>query len=160
MRRDLGGQGQLELTYFNNRIRDLIGFDPTTFLPLNVNTARTSGAELSFDRKLGRGLRVVTSGTYTRANSSSGALLRRPRFNLSTDLIGQRGRYDFDLSVLAQGRRFDSDFFNDTAAREYGGFARGLQPYVRINNLLNRQYAEVAGFPAPRFNIVFGLRAF
>ncbi len=171
VRRDLGGQGQLELTYFNNRIRDLIGFDPTTFLPLNVNTARTSGAELSFDRKLGRGLRVVTSGTYTRANSSSGALLRRPRFNLSTDLIGQRGRYDFDLSVLAQGRRFDSDFFNDTAAREYGGFARvdltfgyrlknGLQPYVRINNLLNRQYAEVAGFPAPRFNIVFGLRAF
>lgn len=171
VRRELNRNGGVEVTYFNNRIRNLIGFDPTTFLPINVNTARTQGAELSYDQNLGRGFRVVSSGTYTHTSSSSGPLLRRPRFNLSTDFIVQRGRYDVDLSVLAQGRRIDSDFVTDKAAREYGGFARvdlafgyrlknGVQPYIRINNLLNRQYAEVAGFPAPRFNIVFGVRAF
>lgn len=171
VRRQLSRSGGVEVTYFNNRIRNLIGFDAKTFLPININRARTSGAELSYNQNLGRGLRLVTSGTYTQTGSSTGPLLRRPKFNLSTDLIGQRGKIDFDLSLLAQGRRFDADFVNEFSARQYGGFVRvdlafgyrlknGVQPYIRINNLLNRQYAEVAGYPAPRFNIVFGVRAF
>lgn len=171
VRRELNKRGGVELTYFNNRIRNLIGSDPTTFLPININSARTSGAELSYDQEFGGGLRFITSGTYTHTRSTSGPLLRRPKFNLSSDLVYQRGPYDLDLSVLVQGRRFDADFINEFTAREYGGFARvdfafgyrlknGVQPYIRINNLLNRNYQEVAGYPAPRFNVVFGVHAF
>ncbi len=171
VRRELNNRGGVELTYFNNRIRNLIGFDSTTSLPINVNTARTSGAELSYDHDLGSGLRFITGGTYTQTHSSSGPLLRRPKFNLNSDLLYQHGPYDIDLGVIAQGRRFDADFVNEFTAREYAGFARvdlafgyrlknGVQPFIRINNLLNRRYEEVAGYPAPRFNIVFGVRAF
>lgn len=171
VRRELGSRGGVEVTYFNNRIRNLIGSDPTTFLPININTARTSGAEVSYNQELGSGFSLIASGTYTQAKGSTGPLLRRPKFNLSSDLIYKRGAYNVDLSVLAQGRRFDADFVNEFSAREYGGYARvdlafgyrlknGVEPYVRINNLLNRRYEEVAGYPAPRFNIVFGVRAF
>lgn len=171
VRRELSRDGGLELTYFNNRIRDLIGFDPQTFKPVNINRARTSGAELSFDQDLGGGFRFISNGALLSTSSSSGPLLRRPRFNLAADLLSRRGPIDADLSVLAQGRRFDADFVNEFKARQYPGFARvdlalgyrlksGLQPYLRFNNLLNRKYEEVAGYPAPRFGVVLGIRLY
>ena len=164
----LGG-GTVELTYYNNRIKDLIGSDPATFLPVNINRARTHGFELALDQPLSRDFRLLVSGTTTNISSSSGRLLRRPKFNASADLIGNHGKFQGDLGLVAQGTRFDSNFVNEFTPREYGGYVRtdftlsynvrpGLGLYARVGNLFNRQYEEVAGYQAPRFNVSFGIK--
>ncbi|HEX8465790.1 MAG TPA: TonB-dependent receptor [Abditibacterium sp.] len=166
--RQLSG-GSLEATYFNNRIQDLIGFASGAFTPTNINRARTSGLELSLDKPFSRGLRLIANQTFTGTDSSSGRLLRRPKFNTSVDILKTTGRWNYDLGVIAQGSRYDADFVNNFTARKYGGFTRldftvgyqlkaGPQLYARFGNLLNRKYEEVAGFQAQRFNVALGVK--
>ncbi len=161
--------GQIEVTYFNNRIRDLIGFASGASMPTNINRARTSGVEIGLDRPLTRNLRLIANQTFLNTNSSSGPLLRRPKFSTTADLIATRGPISLDLGVIAQGRRFDANFVDEFVAREYGGYTRvdltlgyrlkaGPEIYARFGNLLNRRYEEVAGFPAPRFNVAVGIK--
>ena len=163
------GNGTLELTYYNNSIRDLIGSDPMTFLPVNINRAKTHGFELALDQPLSRDFRLLLTGNSTATSSSSGQLLRRPRFNASADLIGNRGKFQGDLGVVAQGKRFDSNFVDEFTPRQYGGYVRTdftvsyrVRPqfalYARVGNLFNRKYEEVAGYQAPRFNISIGIK--
>ena len=163
------GDGNLEITYYNNKIQDLISSDPTTFLPANINRAKTRGFELALSKPLARNLRLLVNGNTTRTSSSAGRLLRRPKFNASADLILNRGKWNFDLGLVAQGDRFDANFANEFTPREYSGYSRfdltvgyqlrgGIELYTRLGNLFNRQYEEVAGFPAPKFNIAFGVK--
>ena len=166
--RELNG-GSFEATYFRNQIRDLIGFSPVTFTPQNINRARTSGVEFSLDKDLGRGLRFVGAHTFLSTDSSSGELLRRPEWNTSFDLLLKREKWSADLGMVAQGQRFDSNFVDEFSPRPYGGYAKfdftlgydlrpGLGIYARVNNIFNREYEEVAGFPAPRRGVAVGLR--
>ncbi len=46
------GQQQLGLTYFQNRITNLIVFDATTFKPVNVGEASINGFELAYNGEL------------------------------------------------------------------------------------------------------------
>lgn len=164
------GDGTVELTYYNNKIKNLIGSDPKTFLPANINRAKTHGFELSLDKPINRDFRLLLSGNTTATSSSSSKLLRRPEFNASADLIANRGKFQADLGVVAQGKRFDSNFVNEFVAREYGGYVRTdftlsyrvrpqLDVYARFGNLLDRKYEEVAGYQAPRFNVSIGIKA-
>jgi outer membrane receptor protein involved in Fe transport len=34
-----------------------------------------------------------------------------------------------------------------------------VQVYARAQNLFNRRYEEVAGYPSPRFNVVVGVQS-
>ena len=163
------GSGTVELTYYNNRLKDLIGSDPMTFLPVNINRAKTSGFEVALDQPLNRNFRLLVAGNTTATSSSSGRLLRRPKFNASADLIANRGKFQGDLGLVAQGQRFDSNFVNEFTPRQYGGYVRTdftlsyrVRPqfalYARVGNLLNRKYEEVAGYQAPRFNLSVGIK--
>ncbi len=163
------GSGTVELTYYNNHIGDLIGSDPKTFLPVNINRAKTHGFELALDQPIHRNFRLLLNGSTTATSSSSGRLLRRPRFNASADLIANRGKFQGDLGVVAQGKRFDSNFVNEFTPREYAGYVRTdftlsykVRPqfavYARVGNVFNRKYEEVAGYQAPRFNVSIGVK--
>jgi vitamin B12 transporter len=162
--------GNIEVTYFNNRVRDLIGFAPGASAPTNINTAKTNGYEVSLNQPLGKGFTLFASHTRLSVDSSSGHLLRRPKFNTSINLLARRDQTTLDFGFVAQGERYDSDFVTEFSPVKYGGFGvfnatlgydlrLGLQLYARAGNLFNRQYEEIAGFPAPKFNIAIGLKA-
>ena len=164
------GRGTVELTYYNNNISNLIASDPTTFLPANINRAKTHGFELALDQPINRDLRLLVAGNTTATSSSGTQLLRRPKFNASADLIANRGKFGADLGIVAQGERFDSNFVNQFTPVKYGGYVRTdftlsyrvrpqLSLYARVGNLFDRKYEEVAGFPAPRFNVSLGIKA-
>jgi vitamin B12 transporter len=154
----------------------LIGFVSVggNFSAANVNRARTSGLELSLNQPLGRSATFIASHAFINTSSSTGPLVRRPKFVSTADLLLQRGKIRGDLGVVAQGRRFDNDFAGPPSGSGrgpgfYGGFARvdltlgyelrpQVEAYVRFGNLLNKRYDEAAGFPAPRFNVVVGLQ--
>lgn len=175
--------GRVELTLFRNRFRNLIGTVATPmsdafpfgFKAGNANRARTQGVEIGFNQPFGRGFTGVINQSFINTSSTGGELLRRPRFNTSADLLFRRNKFNVDFGAIAQGRRFDNDFAappfgNGRGAGFYNGFTRfdlsagldvrpDVQLYIRAQNLFNRRYEEVAGFPAQGFNLVIGLQS-
>jgi vitamin B12 transporter len=97
-------------------------------------------------------------------------LLRRPRHSGSL-LVSYAGhRFGGTLGGTFVGRRFDSDFFGlvppITHTAGYARFDVGawyalsshITAYANIENLLNRKYEDVAGYPALKANLRAGLR--
>lgn len=179
---NLTRQGSLELTLFRNQFHNLIGTVVVPKSPAypfgakegNAARARTQGLEIGYNQPFGRGLTAVVNHAFITTSSTSGPLLRRPRFVSTADLLYRRSKLDCDFGLVAQGRRNDNDFAappfgSGRGAGVYRGYTRfdltvaydlrpGLQIYTRAQNLLNRRYEEVAGFPAPRLNFVVGLQ--
>jgi len=160
--------GRLEVMRFHSRFRSLIAFNPATNAPSNIDRATTQGYEISLDQPFANGLRAIVNLATLSTSSNGAPLVRRPKFTATTDLLYRRGKLNFDLGFVAQGRRNDFDaMFNTTG---FGGFSRfdfsigydvrpGVQLYTRAQNLFNRRYEAVSGYPAPRFNLVFGLQS-
>lgn len=165
--------GRFEATLFYNRFRNLIGSDPNTFLPANIDRATTKGVELYLSQPLAKNWTLIWNQTVQSVDSANQQyILRRPKFATSLDALYKKDKWNADFAVISQGRRFDDNFvFGPGNVRGfYSGFTRldltlgydlrpNLEIYARAGNLLNRQYEEVAGYPAPRFNLVFGVKA-
>jgi outer membrane cobalamin receptor len=179
------GRGAMEVTYFDNRFRNQIGFvttDYTTFAGtfFNIGKTRARGVELAFRQDLGWQWEI--SGAYTFLNgkileSTNGfdpvyaqgqQLLRRPRHSASIDLRWQPGRWTLGAFGRIVGSRVDSDFESLGLTHNPGYAVVNLLASFRIsdstsvyavaNNVLNERYMEVLGYPAPRANFRLGIR--
>lgn len=181
------GKYSLSANYFNNLFRNRIDFtfDPVTFEGeyVNVNKAMAHGAEVLLDGRPSRHVQVQGGYVYTSGQildapfqgtggflSAGHDLIRRPKHsgNLLIAYVGRR--LGGSLGGTFIGRRSDSDFLGLVPPVTYtAGYGRidlgawyAIHPrvtaYANIDNLLNRHYEEVAGFPALRANFRAGLR--
>jgi vitamin B12 transporter len=178
------GRGAVEVSFFENRFRNQIEFittDYSTFAGtfFNIGKTRARGIEADFHQSVGRC--VELTGSYTFLDSlvleNSAAfdpalaqgqpLLRRPRHSGYLDLKWKPGRWTLGATGTIVGQRADSDFsgLGMTSNPAYGvldllaGFRlfSGAFLYVVINNVLDREYMEVLGYPAlpARFRVGF-----
>jgi vitamin B12 transporter len=95
-------------------------------------------------------------------------LLRRPKHQAAFGARFTRGRLGLGANLVAVGRRADSDFaglgllMNDGYARLDGRarvrLGQGLEAFVVGENLLDRRYQEVLGYPALGRAVRGGLR--
>jgi vitamin B12 transporter len=153
-------RANLSLTGFSTDYRDLISFDPVTFLAANIERARIRGAELMAGVRLSAPWRLDASYTHllTRDEVTNLPLFRRPRNAGSVTLSYATGVWSVSGNVNAVGRRFETDF--ETFTNRYnGGYTKvdiagayrlrpSLQLTARVENAFDRRYAEVLGFPA------------
>jgi vitamin B12 transporter len=159
---------RLALTGFENRQHNLIDFDFVTFKDVNVGRARSRGVEAEAD--LRRGLFAARLGaTYLEAEDLGTGLplLRRPERSASVVLTARPGDFTFDLEGRYVGRRPDVDAVTfaraenpayvrlDVAARWRA--TRRLSPYARVENVADRRYAQVLGYPSPGRRFVGGV---
>jgi len=170
---------------FRNKIDfNFIGCDPATFVCsgqyVNVNQAIAHGAELEFQgRPLSR-IRTTLAYTYTSTQilrqpfafdpllMPGQPLLRRPKHSATAVITYLGSRWGAELSSSFMGRRVDSDFlgFGITHAPGYvlvnSGIWYRVHPritaYVNGENLTNRFYEEVVGYPALGANFRAGIR--
>jgi vitamin B12 transporter len=172
-------------TYFNNLFRNQIdfNFDQTCFCKgqyVNINESLAHGAEVELHARPRSHISVDASYTYTSSQilkeplafdpilSAGQPLLRRPKHSASllTSYLGTR--WGANLSGSFVGRRADSDFFGYgfdhtpgyvliNAGAWYNVTSR-ITPYVNIENLLDRSYEEVIGYPALGINFRTGIR--
>ena len=156
-------RGAVELTYFDNRFRDLIVFrtDPVTFGPIrlpdgrlthtiNLDKASARGVEISASARPSSWLRLAGSYTFlrTRVERADGSLnpevgfelLRRPRHSGSAEIAWVADRFDLSLDGSFVGRRRDIDPVS---------FAR-LDPAGRP--IFNEGYAKLSFAGSYRFN--------
>jgi len=171
---------------FYNRIDYLS--DPTTFVGqyLNVDKSFAQGAEVGFQGRLTSKLTLNSGYTYTSTQILAAPvctaanfcdpevfgpgrpLLRRPRHSGNVLLNYFANRWGADLSGSFVDRRPDSDFlgFGIDHAAGYalvnagGWFAvnRYMTAYLNVENVLDRSYQEVVGFPALKANFRAGMR--
>jgi vitamin B12 transporter len=167
----LAGRSVLQLVGFANRQSDLIDFDYATFRYANIAHARESGIEASWIAMVGgsRHLNVALNWLAT-ADGAGVPLLRRPTWSGAVTVDGPLwGRVTGAASVVWVGRRTDLDPVTLTRVPQ-GGFvtadlavkvplARALSARVRIENVANRTYEEVRGYPAPGRRVIVGLES-
>jgi vitamin B12 transporter len=158
-----GNAGVFSASWFANDYRDLIVYDFSVYpgTTANVGRARTDGVELEAKVMLFAGIELHASYTYLNADDlTDGArLLRRPRSSGSADLWRDFGRgWSAGAGVQAVAGREDIDAqtfltVNDpdyAVARVYAEWRAGprLTVKARVENLLDRKYEPVNGYPA------------
>ena len=143
------------------------------------------GAELAFQGQLQKRLRLEAAYTYTSTQilaapfctpqnfcdpllAAGQPLLRRPKHSGTTLVTYLGRRWGADLAGSFVGPRADSDFlgFGFTHAPGYvlvnaGGWyaiRTRITAYVNLENLLDRSYQEVVGYPALGINFRAGIR--
>jgi vitamin B12 transporter len=180
------GANVLEVTYFENRFRNQIGFEVTDYTTFagtffNMGKTRARGVETVFRRDLGWHWEIAGAYTFMdskvleSSNSSDPAyakgqeLFRRPRHSGYLDLRWKPGRWTFGATEILVGSRVDSDFSSLGLTRNKGysildllasfRMGGGTSLFVAVNNALNASYMEVLGYPALRANFRVGIRA-
>jgi vitamin B12 transporter len=175
-----------EATVFLHDYRDQIAYrvvDPTTFQGSFTNLGRTRarGLELALEASPSAALRlsaqytlldgeVMESGDAfdTPVYAVGRPLLRRPRHQGALGARWRGGPVRLGADLWLVGKRADSDFAG-LGLDENEGYARldararvalghGLEALLVGENLLDRQYQEVLGYPAPGRSVRVGLR--
>ncbi|HSN56154.1 MAG TPA: TonB-dependent receptor [Candidatus Sulfomarinibacteraceae bacterium] len=166
----LAGPSRLQLNAFATRIEDLVDFDYATYAFANVAEAEMRGVELAWDAPLGSELVSMAQLTWLDTENEAGEpLLRRPEWSASWTLHGELwGPLSGALTVLWVGSRPDVE--PTTFERvELGGHVTadlslacelltGLELLLRVRNLADESYQEIAGYPASGRRVTGGLR--
>ncbi len=164
------GTTRWQLTAFDTRVDDLIEYDFARLAFANVASATMRGVEGSVEAVLDDGLHNAFAVTWLDTVDDNGLpLLRRPGWSGSWTVTGAVARgWRGDLSVVWVGARDDVDpvsfervRLGDHLTMHVGvavTVASGTELTVRVVNLLDRDYEEVAGYPAPGRRVMAGLR--
>jgi outer membrane cobalamin receptor len=181
----VGARLRVQATAFRHEYRDQIAFQTIDFdtfqgTYVNLGEARAQGLEvtaeaaphplvrLTADYTLLDGEVLVSTADFDPVYAVGQSLLRRPKHQAAFSARVGTERASGLLSVLAVGERADSDFAglgltsNDGYARvDLRGqvrLVRGLTAFAACENLLDRRYQEVLGYPALGRSVRAGLR--
>jgi vitamin B12 transporter len=166
----LEGHSRWQLNLFATDIEDLVEYDFAGFRNVNAGSAEIRGAELVWEQGALDVIRWYLQGTYLDTEGDDGLpLLRRPEFSVSWTLNGAIGRaWSGDVTVLWVDSRDDVDpvTFERTEASSYTtvNLAVAWQPRPGLSitgralNLLDEDYEEVLGYPAPGRRFLAGAR--
>ena len=167
-----GNRGALSATWFQTDFDNLIAFDFSVFpgTVKNVGQARTRGAELAAKLDLPGAFKARFAYTYLEADdlTANTRLLRRPRHSGSLDLWHEFGggfsagtglawtadRMDVDAATFATIHGQDY-----VVVRVYGAWqaTQRLALKARVENLLNKKYEEVNGYPQTGLGVFAGV---
>ncbi len=172
LNRELGirwkdGRHALEVTYFNTRVRDLIGGFPIA----NINTAKLEGLELAGQTQIGRfDVAAGFDWLNARDTETKNWLPRRARHSgyLRVDTLA--GDWRVGAEVTGQGKRYNDAGNNQelaayTLLNVYADYELGQdwRLELRANNVLDKKYRLAQDFfgrdyAAPRANVFIGVR--
>jgi vitamin B12 transporter len=156
-----GGRLELGAAVFLHEYRDLVDFDFDLFTHVNRAKVRTRGVEVTGRWRPHATLTIAAEATFVDADDLSGApLLYEPRWLGGGAVTWEPGeKLRLRLEARAVSHYLDRQLpvpDRDTVAG-YGllGFAgswrlgRGLSLRARLDNLADRSYETLIGFPGP-----------
>jgi vitamin B12 transporter len=162
----------VQTSVFENRFRDLLEDEitnPITYAgqEVNVDSATTRGVEAGLNVKLTSQVSVRASYTYLDAadDTTGERLIERPRHTLDAGVEGQITRQ----WLAGAGAHLVADRVDGAYAPEpIGGYTtfrvytsyeltKAVLLKLRVENLLDRSYQEVVGYPALPFAVYGGV---
>jgi outer membrane cobalamin receptor len=178
------GRARAEVGYFHHDYLDQIAYQydfiTNTGTYLNLGKTRAQGLEvavaaspfprlsLSAEYTYLDGEILVSTSSFDLVYALGQSLLRRPQHQGSFSARYSGERFSAGLSLVSVGERADSDFvgigltlneaYTRVDARVHARLVSGLWAYVVAENLFDRQYEEVLGYPALGRSVRVGLR--
>ena len=162
------GVHRFGITYFDNRITELIVFDAATSMPKNVNEASIRGTELAYDGALlGFELRARLTLQDPVNDISGDQLPRRAKVFGNAGVARSFGRFNLGAEVIGASERFDS--IDESPDSRLGGYTlfnlvaaynvtRDWRVDVRWNNVFDKNYELAKGFNTPGSNVFVWVR--
>lgn len=164
-------QMTLRLSFFYNEFEDLIDFDPTIFRLVNRDEVDIKGVEMHLQIQPWPELILNSHLTYIDSDvkNSAAELRNRPRWRGGFDIHWRAlPTLNLTLALLAVGDSLD--FAVPTGERELDAYARvdvaatwtfkpNWEVFVAVDNVLDANYEEAIGFPAPGINPRGGVMA-
>ena len=179
---------RIDLTWFDDRYRNIISTRTTSFNPFrsqyfNVGLSRARGAELSGDVALVSGVRARAGYTFLDSKilestapasavfKAGNAAFRRPRHSGFVSLSWTGVHASIDLTGTMIGHRVDSDFssleppilispgYRQWDLRANVPLAHTFAATLAVDNIADARYMQPLGFPALRRAARVGLRA-
>ena len=154
------GTQRAGVTYFENRIHDLIVLGPPpTFIPFNTGSARITGTELYYQLSFEEWQMRANATFQDPVDQQTGMLLQRRAQQFGgVSATRNAGAWKYGAEFFGSGRRFDSTD-QDPATRMAGyGLANLFASYSidarwsvsgRWNNIFDRSYELEKGFNTP-----------
>lgn len=161
------GAFTVSLAAFDNRQHNLIDYDFAANRNVNVGEARSRGLELGIGwRSQLLAVELNASRLEAEDERTGAPLLRRPEESANLLLRAHPGPLTLHATMRYVGARPDRDAAT-FALIELPSYVRvdlgvqwsatpWLSPYARVENLADRAYEEVAGYPAPGRTFVGG----
>lgn len=163
-----GGAQKVDLTYFNNKVKQLIDWAPTPsgwWAPSNVGSARLEGVELAYGVSLD-GYALKAGVDYLDAKDGDGKRLpRRGEVSGFARLDKSAGAWTWGMEWSGAGNRYEDELNTDRLAG-YGLFnayahyqlARDWRLEMRANNILDKDYQLARGYNTDGANVFVGVR--
>lgn len=157
------------LTYFHQDYERLIDFDSSISRYGNISDAKIQGAELTSIHDIFEGWQLQFSYRYLEAldTNSNTRLLRRPKHLFATHIEWNHSQRSLQLGVRHSASRpdIDPDTFTPVDLASYWvAHLTGSYPLtdhmslrLRIDNLWDKDYQEIAGYQTPRRSAHIGL---
>ena len=169
----LARQVRFGVTYFHNKLRDLIDDNATFTSDANIDRATTYGFENFIAYAPTARLLMRADYTYTLAqdDATNEELLRRPKVKASYITTWQASdALSFSATELYVGPWIDINRAGTISRLTAGGYAttnvaanyvltRNLTFFARIDNLFDRRYEDPVGFDRPGFGVFAGVKA-
>jgi vitamin B12 transporter len=161
------------VTYFYNRIRNLIDDDATFTTYANIGRASTDGVESFVVYQPTKVLTLRADYTYTEATDDilHQELLRRPKHKASVNAGWQAtGAFSLDATVLTVGSWVDGNRDFSVPRLTAPGYSivnlaasfdidSHFAVFGRVDNVFDRQYQNPVGFLHPGIGLFAGIRA-
>lgn len=166
----LDGDARVGVTYFNNRLRNLITGDAPAYVYYNVARAATSGFEVSGDYNIAptfAKLKIAYTRLETEDLSTGLALFRRPKNSARISVVFTPAP-DLTIEPIVRlvGDRFDSNF---PGRVKLPGYVRydvvadyklnaNVSVFARGENLTNAKYEDVYNYGTPGRSVYGGMQ--
>ncbi len=159
-----------QITYFDSKYEDLIGFNPETWKFSNINKADISGVEVSLNSYLFNSVNLILSYTHltTFDYQYERELIRRPKDSLGLFISYKNKYFTISGDIVYVGKRLDYNemLFSVQEVPSYNTFNFSLivpvsdnfELFSRLTNAFDKEYEEILGYPAPMRRFLVGLR--
>ncbi|MFH0771609.1 MAG: TonB-dependent receptor [Candidatus Omnitrophota bacterium] len=162
---------EISATYFTNKLKELINWsqgDDRVWRPYNVNSAKIDGAEFKTVVLLLKDLKLDIGYTYLNPMDTNldRYLTYRAKHKLDFGLTYEAEKLNVKLWGESLGRRYvntsnsellkqDLIMYLDTSYK----VNNNLTGFVSIDNMFNKKYQRISGYPMPGFSVKGGLKA-
>ncbi|SDF00266.1 TonB-dependent receptor plug domain-containing protein [Sporolituus thermophilus] len=159
VKKRLDTKSEAMVSLFKRELNDAIRWNGTS--PANIDNFRSSGVNLTYATKLSNAVTAGIGYSYLHTETTDPSV-RDPHHNLYTNLNVRYGKLNQTLSVnylsesgVGNSKVSGRVVVDTTASYDLG---EGQSLYLTVNNLFNKRYQEVAGYPAQERTIFLGLK--
>lgn len=152
------------LSIFKRNLSDAIDWylddDGTTWRTQNINQLNTIGLNANLTSKLSGSTTLDLGYTYLDSRDQNGAVTSDPRHTFHIGVNAKFGKLTQSIVGMYQGENGTNQVGSRFVVNTHSNYKTGKDTtvFLTVNNLFNRQYEAVKGYPAGGLSFLIGVK--